>query len=294
MRVQVSLFDRFLTSHFGGDQTEKTTRRLKSKLMRLGDADFLRKLKPTEGSASEGGASYEVRRILRAFVDAHGWANSTRVWRAIARSRTVPQSRMRGSMDDAQTLDLEFVTKGALSGFRLQRLELFNWGTFDGQVWTLQLNGQNSLLTGDIGSGKSTLVDTITTLLVPPQRIAYNKAAGANSKERSLRSYVLGYYKSERNEITGAAKPVPLRNHNSYSVILGVFHNAGYDQTVCLAQVFWMKEPHGQSARYFVRADRELTIASDFANFGSDIAQLRKKLRGLGGEIFDIRTCKIP
>ena len=29
------------------------------------------------------------------------------------------------------------------------------------------------------------------------------------------------------------------------------------------------------------------TIASDFANFGSDIAQLRKKLRGLGGEIFD-------
>jgi uncharacterized protein YPO0396 len=190
-------------------------------------------------------------------------------------------------MDDAQTLDLEFTTEGALSGFRLQRLELFNWGTFDGQVWTLQLNARNSLLTGDIGSGKSTLVDAITTLLVPAQRIAYNKAAGADSKERSLRSYVLGYYKSERNEVTGAARPVPLRNHNSYSVILGVFHNAGYDQTVCLAQVFWMKEQHGQPARFFVGADRELTIASDFANFGSDIAQLRKKLRGLGGEIFD-------
>jgi uncharacterized protein YPO0396 len=190
-------------------------------------------------------------------------------------------------MDDAQTFDLEFVTEGALSGFRLQRLELFNWGTFDGQVWTLQLNGRNSLLTGDIGSGKSTLVDAITTLLVPAQRIAYNKAAGADSKERSLRSYVLGYYKSERNEITGAARPVPLRNQNSYSVILGVFHNAGYGQTVCLAQVFWMKEQHGQPARYFVGADRELTIASDFANFGSDIAQLRKKLRSLGSEIFD-------
>ena len=54
-----------------------------------------------------------------------------------------------------------------------------------------------------------------------------------------------------------------------------------------MAQVFWMKEPHGQPARFFVGADRELTIASDFANFGSDIAQLRKKLRGLGGEIFD-------
>ena len=190
-------------------------------------------------------------------------------------------------MDDAQALDLEFVTEGALSGFRLQRLELFNWGTFDRQVWTLQLNGQNSLLTGDIGSGKSTLVDAITTLIVPAQRIAYNKAAGADSKERSLRSYVLGYYKSERNEITGAAKPVPLRDHNSYSVILGVFHNAGYEQTVTLVQVFWMKEPHGQPARFFAGADRELTIASDLANFGSDIAQLRKKLRSLGSEIFD-------
>jgi uncharacterized protein YPO0396 len=190
-------------------------------------------------------------------------------------------------MDDTQALDPEFATEEALSGFRLQRLEVFNWGTFDSQVWTLQLNGQNGLLTGDIGSGKSTLVDAITTLLVPAQRIAYNKAAGADNKERSLRSYVLGYYKSERNEITGSAKPVPLRNHNSYSVIIGVFHNVGYHQTVTLAQVFWMKEPHGQPARFFVGADRDLSIASDFANFGSDIAQLRKKLRGLGDEIFD-------
>ena len=190
-------------------------------------------------------------------------------------------------MADTQALDLEFATEGALSGFRLQTLEVFNWGTFDGQVWALQLNGQNGLLTGDIGSGKSTLVDAITTLLVPAQRIAYNKAAGADSKERSLRSYVLGYYKSERNEITGTAKPVPLRNHNNYSVILGVFHNTGYDQTVTLAQVFWMKEAAGQPARFFVGADRNLSIASDFANFGSDITQLRKKLRGLGAEVSD-------
>ncbi|MFZ0747621.1 MAG: ATP-binding protein [Terracidiphilus sp.] len=190
-------------------------------------------------------------------------------------------------MDDTQALDPEFAAEEALSGFRLQRLEVFNWGTFDSQVWTLQLNGKNGLLTGDIGSGKSTLVDAITTLLVPAQRIAYNKAAGADNKERSLRSYVLGYYKSERNEITGTAKPVPLRNHNSYSVIVGVFHNIGYDQTVTLAQVFWMKEPHGQPARFFVGADRNLSIASDFANFGSDIAQLRKKLRGQGDDIFD-------
>jgi len=190
-------------------------------------------------------------------------------------------------MPEPETLQLNFVADDALSGFRLHRLEVFNWGTFDSRVWQLTLAGKNALLTGDIGSGKSTLVDALTTLLVPAHRISYNKAAGADSKERSLRSYVLGHYKSERNEISGTAKPVALRDHNSYSVILGVFHNAGYDQTVTLAQVFWMKEPQGQPARFFVGAERALSIAGDFSHFGNDIAGLRKKLRGLGAELSD-------
>ncbi|MCL2589395.1 MAG: ATP-dependent exonuclease SbcCD, C subunit-like protein [Betaproteobacteria bacterium] len=190
-------------------------------------------------------------------------------------------------MGEMQSLDLDFASDDALSGFRLTRLEVFNWGTFDGRVWTLQLDGRNGLLTGDIGSGKSTLVDAITTLLVPANRIIYNKAAGAGSKERSLRSYVLGHYKSERSEVTGAAKPVPLRNHNNYSVILGVFYNAGYDQTVTLAQVFWMKDAQGQPARFFLGIERDLSIAADFANFGTDIADLRKKLRRLNADLHD-------
>jgi uncharacterized protein YPO0396 len=193
-------------------------------------------------------------------------------------------------MNQPYTLELDFVADDALSGFRLKRLEVFNWGTFDSRVWTLQLDGKNGLLTGDIGSGKSTLVDAVTTLLVPANRVAYNKAAGADSKERSLRSYVLGHYKSERNEVTGTAKPVPLRDPNCYSVILGVFHNAGYDKTVTLAQVFWLKDIQGQPARFYVGAERELSIAKDFSRFGSDISQLRKKLRNAGVEIEDSFT----
>ncbi len=34
------------------------------------------------------------------------------------------------------TLGLDFLGDDALSGFRLRRLEVFNWGTFDGRVWT--------------------------------------------------------------------------------------------------------------------------------------------------------------
>jgi uncharacterized protein YPO0396 len=174
-----------------------------------------------------------------------------------------------------------------LAGFRLVRLEVLNWGTFDKRVWTLALHGKNGLLTGDIGSGKSTLVDAITTLLVPAQRIAYNKAAGADARERSLRSYVLGHYKSERNETSGSAKPVALRDASQYSVILGVFHNAGFDQTVTLAQVFWMKDALGQPERLYAVADKALSLTHDFSDFGTSITGLRTRLRKGGVTLFD-------
>lgn len=186
-----------------------------------------------------------------------------------------------------EQLRLDMIADDRLAGFRLQRLEVFNWGTFDGRVWTLRLEGKNALLTGDIGSGKSTLVDAVTTLLVPSQRIAYNKAAGADSRERTLRSYVQGYYKSERQDVIGGAKPVALRGLDSYSVILGVFSNAGYGRTVTLAQVFWMKDASGQPARLYAACERDLSIAVNFSGFGTEIAGLRKRLRGVGVELFD-------
>ncbi|MFN3324253.1 MAG: ATP-binding protein [Bryobacteraceae bacterium] len=173
-------------------------------------------------------------------------------------------------------------------GFRLFRFEVLNWGTFHKQVWSLHPDGANTLLTGDIGSGKSTFVDAITTLLVPPSKVAYNKAAGADARERSLRSYFFGHYKSERGDVGLAARPVPLRDHNSYSVILGRFRNEVLRQEVTLAQVFWLKDPQAQPARFYVVADRPLSIAEHFANFGADINALRKRLRALPGvELFD-------
>lgn len=178
---------------------------------------------------------------------------------------------------------LDFTSDEAQAGFRLHRLEVYNWGTFDKRVWALAPNGDNALLTGDIGSGKSTLVDAVTTLLVPAQRIAYNKAAGAEARERTLRSYVLGHYKSERTDSGLTAKPVALRDHNAYSVILGVFRNTGFDQTVTLAQVFWLKDAQGQPARFFVAAEGALSISQDFAGFGGDINDLRKRLRARRG-----------
>jgi uncharacterized protein YPO0396 len=187
---------------------------------------------------------------------------------------------------DALFSAVELGDVDTLAGYRLTRLELYNWGTFTERVWTFHIDGRNGLLTGDIGSGKSTIVDAVTTLLLPANRIAYNKAAGAEAKERSLRSYVLGYYKSQRNEETGASQPVPLRDAGSFSVILGVFANEGFDATVTLAQVFWMKDAH-QPTRFYATADRDLSIAGDFSDFGTDIAALKRRLRRGEARTFD-------
>ncbi len=183
---------------------------------------------------------------------------------------------------------LDFASDDTLAGFRLHTLEVYNWGTFHEQVWRMDLSGRNSLLTGDIGSGKSTLVDAVTTLLVPANRVAYNKAAGADTRERSLRSYVQGYFKSERSDIGHASRSVALRDTNSYSVILGVFKNKGFLQEVTLAQVFWIKESQGQPERFYLVADKPLSITGQFSDFGPDIGRLKKRLKKMAQvEVFD-------
>jgi uncharacterized protein YPO0396 len=180
----------------------------------------------------------------------------------------------------AESTAVAAVPTHRLSGVRLMSIEVLNWGTFDRHIWRLDLMGGNGLLTGEIGAGKSTLVDAITTLLVPAHRINYNKAGQAERDERDLRSYVLGTYKSERASTGNGAKPISLRSPRSaYGVILGRFHNADVDETTTLAQIFWFREQVGQPARFFVVAEKALSIEQDFMGFGGDINALRRRLR---------------
>ena len=181
------------------------------------------------------------------------------------------------------SLDVSYLDFGpseeASRGYRLEALEVYNWGTFHRKIWTIEPSHKNALLTGDIGSGKSTLVDALTTLLVPHHRIVYNAAAGAQGKERSIRSYIRGEYKSVR-ELGTHAKAVALRDERkSYSVLLARFFNQSLRERVTLAQVFWLEEQ--QEKKFFVVSRDHLTIQEHFTHFGSDIAQLRAQLRRL-------------
>ncbi len=181
---------------------------------------------------------------------------------------------------------LDFASDDSEAGFRLEYFEFYNWGTYDKKIVKLELNRDNALLTGDIGSGKSTIVDAITTLLVPHQKIVYNKAAGANTKERTLYSYIVGEYKSTQDENFGSSKAVSLRDENSYTVLLGRFENSGFNESVTLAQFLYIhqKKVH----KFFVLSKDNLSIKKDFIPTFESVKTLKKRLRSLKHtEVFD-------
>src|SRR5690349_9317603 len=98
----------------------------------------------------------------------------------------------------AERLESSTAVPSVQPGFRLERVEVRNWGTFDGRVHILDPRGQTALLIGENGSGKSTLADALVTLLVPNAKRTYNLASGAaKKKERDEETYVLGAYGSE-------------------------------------------------------------------------------------------------
>ncbi len=175
----------------------------------------------------------------------------------------------------------------AKAGYRLHRLELLNWGTFNKKVWHIEPNGDNALLTGDIGAGKSTLVDALTTLLVRNDRITYNKAAGSEKRERNLKSYVLGAFKGEKLETSHKSKAVYHRDPaTTHTVLLAQFRNQNTNQVVTLAQVFWLADVTDSPHKFFVVSERELTIQQDFTRF-DNIRDLKRRLKEQKEWVYD-------
>lgn len=174
-------------------------------------------------------------------------------------------------------------------GFRLQYMEFMNWGTFNEKIWRIEPDGNNSLLTGAVGSGKSTVVDALTCLIVPYNKITFNKAAGAEGKERNLMSYIKGNYSSKSDDISTGGKAISLRYTNAknttFTVIIANFYNAGYDTHVSLAQLFWIENECVR--KLLLISSKPLTIKEYFSNI-TEVRDLKRRLRSHSFiEIFD-------
>lgn len=161
-----------------------------------------------------------------------------------------------------------FSTDSQKSGFRLQYMEVLNWGTFDEKIYAIRPLGETSLLTGANGSGKTTFVDALLTLIVPEKRFRfYNQSSGSEKKgDRTEDSYVLGGFGAINNEQTGASKTEYLREDKdtAYSILLAHFANEA-GQQVTLFQVRHYQ--NGDMKKFFGIAHKALTIEEDFKPF---------------------------
>lgn len=175
-------------------------------------------------------------------------------------------------------------TQPPREGFRMQRLELYNWGTFHGRVWTVEPHGGTALLTGANGSGKSTLVDALLTLLVPNRPRNYNQASGSLKKERNERTYVRGAYGRVRDEAGHEGVVQYLRGKDTYSVLLACFVNEQLKQTVTLAQVLFFGRDD-ELKKLHVVAPRPLAIREHFQLESAD--EIKKRLRAVGADVYD-------
>lgn len=169
-------------------------------------------------------------------------------------------------------------------GFRLQRLEVRNWGTFDGKIHILDPLGKTALLLGENGSGKSTLVDALLTLLVPRVKRNYNlSAGGAKKRERDERTYVLGAYGSESGAEESRSKPKYLRKAGAPpTILLACFTNDATGEAVTLAQMLWVQDEDIRHLFLLARSAR--SIRGDFEGL-RESKSWKKALKQRGFEV---------
>ena len=159
-----------------------------------------------------------------------------------------------------------FSTSSDKAGFRLQYMEVYNWGTFNERVFRISPQGNNSLLTGANASGKSTYIDALLTLMVPLQRDRfYNQSSGVEKKgARTEETYVLGHYGNIQREGEMSTSTQALRDKSTYSVILASFSDTD-QRHVTLFQVRWFS--NGELKKQLGIAHVPLTIERDFSIF---------------------------
>ena len=187
-------------------------------------------------------------------------------------------------------LELEFSPDKSTAGYRLHELSVLNWGTFHNEVYTMRPDGRTSMVTGRNGSGKSTIVDALLTLLVPNRVRNYNVASSqAGSRERNERDYVLGAYSEIHDATTGQGRKETLRKPGeSYTVLLAHFYNEAYKTDVSIAQVLWCL-PGGKVDKVYIVEKKKLSIEGDFNDLG-DVDNLRRIIKDRNLTVFDSFT----
>ena len=160
--------------------------------------------------------------------------------------------------------------------YRLSRLQVYNWGTFSG-LHDIPISERGYLIIGGNACGKSTLLDAITALLIPPRLVNFNAAAREEERgkgERSLASYIRGAWSEQKDHGSGDFATQYLRRGTTWSALAVTYRNAS-NRHITLAQLLWLRGNNNQPNRYHFILERPFDLR-EFEPFGQTNLDLRK------------------
>jgi len=166
--------------------------------------------------------------------------------------------------------------------FRMRRLQVCNWGTFSG-LHIVPISEKGHLFIGRSGSGKSSLLDSISALLIPQRWREFNAAAKKGEKgrhDRSWVSYIRGAW-SEQTMDDGQIATQFLRMGTTWSALALEYGNQ-QGQIVSLIQLHWIKgnsNQEGDVKHHFMIAKRSFDVKKELEGFqDTDIRKLKQRL----------------
>lgn len=147
--------------------------------------------------------------------------------------------------------------------FHLSRLQIINWGVFDG-YHTIPFSPGGSLVAGGSGSGKSSLLDAISLGFLPFNRRNFNAsgdntAAGSSAGRRTVDKYVRGAW-GQRSE-AGTSQVMYLRGEGTTWSAVAVTYTSNTGRTITGLVLKWLTgESRSDSSSRFVIGDGDLDI----------------------------------
>ena len=175
---------------------------------------------------------------------------------------------------------------GVDNGVYLDSIDIQNWGPFSG-LWKINLQSKPALFVGENGTGKSSLMDGILTLLVSTG-LKYNNATDSKGKatgRRKLIEYVRGFKESSSGE-NSSKNTTYLREKGEITIILLRFVFAERKFTV--ANVFMEKEGNEVDTLYVMK--NGYLEAEDFPKNIDSFKAYAKALRELDATVTTDRS----
>ncbi|GAA1459412.1 ATP-binding protein [Williamsia maris] len=167
--------------------------------------------------------------------------------------------------------------------FRLTRIQLVNWGTFHGYK-NFPIDERGVLLTGPSGSGKSSMMDGHSVVLLPTYDQGFNASAdltakGAKRAARSMADYVRGAWAENDDEYNQSQVQYLRGTGATWSAIAATYDNGAGSVTTAIA-IKWFPGSgnDGATLRSWYQlhtGDVELLSLNDWATGGFDIRAYR-------------------